>query len=342
MLRLPAFVLLRPKTVQAAVAALQHPGARLVAGGTDLLPNLKHRLEAPEQLISLADIADFGRVERDQAAAVLRLGAGITLARLAADPLVTDLLPMLAEAAAAVASPQIRNRGTLGGNVNLDTRCRYVNQTAFWRGAIGGCLKSEGSVCHVVPGGRNCVASMSSDTVPALISLDARAVLVGPAGTREISLDAYFGNDGTGHTDRRPGEIMSQILVPIPQGPRASRYVKWRVRGSIDFPLISIALRFDLDGDGPERKIAGAKIVVGALNAKPKVLQRLDAILGHPLADETVATAVADAAFRQCKPLENIPYEADYRRKMIRVLTRRAVVELGHENPARVGAAGRP
>src|SRR5262245_39945116 len=174
-----------PETIEGAIAALGTPGARLVAGGTDIVPNLKHRLDRPPLLVSLQRVRALRSIVRDDATGVLRLGAGVTLAEVSRHPDVAGAFPSLAHAAGIVASPLIRNMGTLGGNVNLDTRCRYVNQTPFWRSAIGGCLKSEGDVCHVVPGGRNCVAAMSSDTVPVLCTLQARLQPVGPAGVRE-------------------------------------------------------------------------------------------------------------------------------------------------------------
>jgi 4-hydroxybenzoyl-CoA reductase subunit beta len=327
MLRLPRFSASSPETLEEVVAALGQPGARLIAGGTDILPNLKHRLEHPPVLVSLRRVRSLRSIERDEAAKVLRIGAGVTLTELSQDPQVQVAFPSLARAAAIVASPLIRNMGTLGGNVNLDTRCRYVNQTHFWRSAIGGCLKSEGDVCHVVPKGRNCVAAMSSDCVPVLICLDARIVLVGPAGRRELPLADYFHADGTRHTVRADDEVTTTIVVPLPAGPRRTHYAKWTVRKSIDFPLVSVALRADLSGEGEDR-IETMKVVVGVLGSKPREVTRLDDVVGRPLSDPAVPDLVADRVHKQCKPLDNVPYEAPYRRRMIRVHTRRAVEAL--------------
>src|SRR5690606_737538 len=153
----------------------------------------------------------------------------------------------------------------------------YVNQTKFWRQAIGGgCLKSEGNVCHVVPGGRNCVAAMSSDCVPVLISLDAEVVLAGPNGERVVPAGKYFKADGLRHTIREDGELTTQIRVPLPSGPRRSAYAKWTVRKSIDFPLVSVALRFDLEADSVHAAIGNLAVVVGVLGAKPRVVTGLD------------------------------------------------------------------
>lgn len=325
MLRLPQFGVELPTDVAGVIALLRDkPGARIVAGGTDILPNLKHHLDQPQTLISLAQVAELRTL--DEADGYLKLGAGLTLTQISEHPRVQALFPSLATAAGVVASPLIRNMGTIGGNLNLDTRCRYVNQTKFWRQAIGGgCLKSEGNVCHVVPGGRNCVAAMSSDCVPVLISLGAEVVLVGQNGERVIAAEKYFKADGIRHTIREDGELTTQIRVPVPKGPRRSAYAKWTVRKSIDFPLVSVALRFDLGEDSVHSVIAGVAVVVGVLGAKPRVVSGLDDCVGKKLSDTAVARLVSQAVHKQCKPLENVPYEAPYRRRMLEVYSRRAI-----------------
>lgn len=325
MLRLPQFGVELPRDVASVIALLRDkPGARIVAGGTDILPNLKHRLDQPETLISLAAVAELRTIS--EADGYLQIGAGMTLTQVAEHPRVRELFPSLAHAAGLVASPLIRNMGTIGGNVNLDTRCRYVNQTKFWRQAIGGgCLKSEGNVCHVVPGGRNCVAAMSSDCVPVLISLDAEFVLIGPAGERVIPAEKYFKADGIRHTVREDAELTTQIRVPLPSGPRRSAYAKWTVRKSIDFPLVSVALRFDLEHDHVHAPITKLAVVVGVLGARPRIVSGLSDAIGKQLADPALARLVSQAVHKQCKPLENVPYEAAYRRQMLEVYTRRAI-----------------
>lgn len=328
MLRLPRLEVRAPETVEDVVAAMQVPGARLIAGGTDILPNLKHRLDRPPVLVSLSRVRSLRSITFSTEDGLVRIGAGLTLTELSEHPQIRDMFPSLAHAAGIVASPLIRNMGTLGGNINLDTRCRYVNQTAFWRSAIGGCLKSEGNVCHVVPGGRNCVAAMSSDCVPVLISLGARIVLVGAAGRREIPLSEYYVADGTRHTCRADDELTTEVLLPIPQTPRRTAYAKWTVRKSIDFPLVSVALRFDLEADDVDSPIRDVRVVVGVLGSKPREVTRMDAVIGRKLSESAVAEQVAERAHAQCKPLENVPYEAPYRRQMIRVHTRRAVQAL--------------
>lgn len=328
MLRMPRFEVVAPATIAEAVAALAQPDARLVAGGTDLLPNLKHRLDRPRVLVSLHAVDALRHVARDDGAGVMRVGASVTLAAIAEHPELGALFPSFARAAGVVASPSIRTTATIGGNLHLDTRCRYVNQTEFWRSAIGGCLKSDGDVCHVVPGGKNCVAAMSSDCVPALISLDARVALVGPDGEREVELADYYNADGISHVNKRPDELMTEVRVPLPRGPRRAAYAKWTVRRSIDFPLVSVALRFDLERDSVTAPIRGASICVGVLNARPRALRDTERLLGRALSDDATVESICQLAHAQSRPLENVPYEAPYRRKMIPVYTRRALRRL--------------
>ncbi|HTE49574.1 MAG TPA: FAD binding domain-containing protein [Kofleriaceae bacterium] len=327
MLRLPAFVVVSPETVDGAVMALARPGARVLAGGTDLLPNLKHRLDLPPVLVSLSRVRGLDHVTVDRAAGLLRIGAGVRLSTLSAHPEVTARFPSLAHAAGIVASPLLRNMGTIGGNVHLDTRCRYVNQTEFWRGAIGGCLKSGGTVCHVVPGGQSCVAAMSSDCVPVLTTLEARVALSGPAGEREVAIADYYDTDGISHVKKDPQELCTEVRVPLPAGPWRTGYRKWTVRGSIDFPLVSIALRFDLDGDTVRARIRRAVVCLGVLAARPKLL-RTDPLKGRPLADPDVRRLLGEICEKQGKPLDNVPYEAAYRRKVLPVHARRALDDL--------------
>jgi 4-hydroxybenzoyl-CoA reductase subunit beta len=329
MLRLPRFEVIAPDSVAGVVAALATPGARVLAGGTDLLPNLKHRLDAPPLLVSLSKLRELERLEEDAAAGLFRIGAGVKLADIAASVQVRRHFPSFARAAGLVASPLLRNMGTIGGNLNLDTRCRYVNQTHFWREAIGGgCLKSEGKVCHVVPGGQSCVAAMSSDCVPALISLDARIALIGPGGERELALNDYYTTDGVFHLNRARDEFTTELRIPLPRAPRRSTYCKWTVRRSIDFPLISLALRFDLEAERDDAPISAARVCLGVLAARPKLLSRADALIGKRLSDPMTADLLCDLLAKQAKPLENVPYEALYRRKMIPVYARRALRDL--------------
>jgi 4-hydroxybenzoyl-CoA reductase subunit beta len=323
-LRLPRFDVLSPETVGGVVIALGRPGARLIAGGTDLLPNLKHRLERPPVLVSLSRVRGLDQVRVDRAAGVVSIGAGVVLSELAAHPEIVHRFPSLASAAGMVASPLLRNMGTIGGNVHLDTRCRYVNQTDFWRSAIGGCLKAEGDVCHVVPGGRSCVAAMSSDCVPVLTTLEAHVVLVGPAGEREVPIADYYDTDGVSHVRKQQNEVCTELRVPLPSGPWRTGYRKWTVRGSIDFPLISVALRFDLEDDSVHAGIRRALVCLGVLAARPKLLNTAG-LVGLALSARETRALLGEICQKQGKPLDNVPYEAGYRRKVLPVHARRAL-----------------
>ncbi len=329
MLRLPAFDMAHPTTVAEAIAELATPGAQLIAGGTDLLPNMKHRIYRPKKLVSLERVPalrTFTDAEgTDGKVRELRIGCLATLAEVARHEIVRASFPSLEKAAGRAASPPIRHSATLGGNLNLEPRCKYINQTDFWRGALGGCLKCDGDVCHVVPSGKRCVAAVSSDCTPVLISLDATVELTGPEGRRVLPLADYYRGDGISNTVRLPGEIMTQVRIPLPNGPRRTSYVRWTVRASIDFPLVSAAIRIDLDRDFADAQITDARNIVGALVARPKTISKLDELAGRRLSDPDLPALIADRVFEQCKPMENIPYDATYRRQMLKVQTRRAV-----------------
>jgi 4-hydroxybenzoyl-CoA reductase subunit beta len=326
MLRLHEYAYHRPRTLGEAAAFLRdHPDAMPVAGGTDLVPNMKHRLFTPRHLVALKGIEELhgiGHVEGERGEVVL--GACATLAQTARDPLVRRLLPSLAEAAGAVAGPQIRNQGTLGGNLCLDTRCTYYNQSLFWRQALGFCLKKDGTVCHVTKTGKKCVAAHSADTPPVLMTLGAVVDLVSAEGTRSVPVADFFVADGEWNTVRRRDELVARIRVPVP-GPRVrTAYVKVRQRNSIDFPLLSIAVAGEVAEDGT---VASLSLVVSALGSRPRVVTGLDRIAaGHRLSD--VTEAVAQQAFKQCHPLENLIVDPEWRRAMVPVYVRRALRRL--------------
>ena len=330
MLRLHPFRYHRPDTVEEAVALLAGfgEGAMPMAGGTDLMPNMKHRLFTPGHIVSLNRIAAMRGVALGPSGNHLRIGALETLADVSANPLVRRYFPGLADAAGLVAGPQLRNMGTIGGNVCLDTRCTYYNQTEFWRGALGYCLKKDGTVCHVTKVGKKCVAAHSADTPPNLIALGATLSLVGPGGAREVSAADFFVTDGIWNTRRAPDEILTGIRIPLGGPGRRSAYRKLRQRHSIDFPLLSVAVAGDLDENGVVERIGG---VVSALGARPRVLAGWDEIAVGGQLGGGVIDALADRAYAQCRPLENIIVDAEWRRAMVRVYVRRALAELAGE-----------
>lgn len=336
MLRLHPFQYHRPETAAAAVALLRKHGSNAmpVAGGTDLVPNMKHKLFTPGHLVSLNRIRamrGIGFVDRSDRRRWLRIGALETLASVSSHASVRQWFPGLASAAGLVAGPQLRNMGTIGGNICLDTRCTYYNQTEFWRRALGYCLKKDGSVCHVTKVGKKCVAAHSADTPPNLIVLDAKIVLAGPSGVRTISAADFFVADGIWNTRRAPDEIVTEVLLPVPENGRLrSAYRKMRQRKSIDFPLLSVAVAGDFEPDGTVAKIEG---VVSGLGSRPRVLTGWSELAEGKRLSGDVADDLAERARRQCRPLENMTVDAEWRRAMVRVYVGRALKEIQSDNP---------
>jgi 4-hydroxybenzoyl-CoA reductase subunit beta len=346
MLRLHEYTYHRPAALADALAFLrEHPDALPIAGGTDLVPNMKHRLFTPRHLVALKGIpelhgigfADAGgnRVEEGSPAArQLVIGAAETLTAIARNPLVRRLFPSLADAAGHVAGPQIRNQGTLGGNLCLDTRCTYYNQTHFWRQALGFCLKKDGDVCHVTRVGKKCVAAHSADTPPVLITLGAEVDLASADGVRSLPVDSFFVADGVWNTVRRRDELAVRVRVPLPAPGLRTAYRKVRQRNSIDFPLLSIAAAARL---APDETVESLALVVSALGSRPRVVAGLDKVAaGRRLRD--VVDTVAQTAWKQCHPLENIIVDPDWRRAMVPVYVRRALEEMAGGTSSRTAA----
>jgi 4-hydroxybenzoyl-CoA reductase subunit beta len=336
MLRLHEYRYHRPAALADAVALLRdHADAMAIAGGTDLMPNMKHRLFTPRHLVALKGVSELHGIglanadgapvaEDDAGATQLVIGAAETLSGVARHPLVRRIVPALADAAGHVAGPQIRNAGTLGGNLCLDTRCTYYNQSFFWRQALGFCLKKDGTVCHVTRVGKKCVAANSADTPPVLIALGAAVDLVGPEGARTVSVDDFFVANGEWNTVRRRDELLVRVRIPLPAPGVRMGYRKVRQREAIDFPLLSLAAAANLGDDGTARSLS---LVVSALGARPKLVTGLDRVVaGHPLGE--VADAVAAQAFKQCHPLENLIVDTEWRRAMVPVYVKRLLAEL--------------
>jgi 4-hydroxybenzoyl-CoA reductase subunit beta len=282
---------------------------------------LKHRLHEQRYVVHLGQVEELDYMREDDSG--LHIGPLLTLSRLAASGPVRRDFPSLARAASLVAGPQLRNMGTIGGNLCLDTRCTYYNQTYFWREALGFCLKKSGTVCHVVPAGKRCVAAHSSDTAPVLITLDAEVEIASRAGRRTIPVDEFFVPDGVHNNVLKPGELITRISIPATARGRIAGYQKLRPRGAIDFPMLSVAFAAALR-DG---RCEAARLVVSALAAKPKTISGLDAIVKGRALDQTTIEALAEAASRQCRPVIIIPYDEEYRHAMVPVFVRRAVRE---------------
>lgn len=324
MLPLPIFEYHRPKTLDEALSLLASlgPKAQLIAGGTDVLPNMKQGLFDPEHVVSIARLEELRGISLSADGKHLHVGAGMKLAEIAESLLVKRMAPALAEAAGEVGGPHHRAMGTLGGNICLDTRCRYYNQTYFWRKSLGFCLKKDGTVCHVVKGGARCVAAASNDSAPALIALGADIHLIGKGGERVVPACDFYTADGVKNTVLEPGEIVVRAAVPLVSG-RKSAFEKLRKRGAIDFPLLSVAARFDLDPAKPGH-VTGADVVVTALGARPRRV-RAAAKVGPNTPVERLADTLAQGAYAECKPLTNLDDEAEWRREMVPVLVKKAV-----------------
>jgi 4-hydroxybenzoyl-CoA reductase subunit beta len=287
------------------------------------MPNMKHRLFEPGHLVALKGIAELKGIREDDG--WLRIGAAETLTAVSRNAAVQQRFPSLADAAAHVAGPQLRNMGTLGGNLCLDTRCTYYNQTAFWRGALGYCLKKDGTVCHVTKVGKKCVAAHSADTPPVLMTLDAVAVLVGPEGRREVPVRDFFVADGIVNSRREPGEIVTELRIPLASAKRKAAYAKLRQRNAIDFPLLTVAVAAELEDDDTVRSITG---VVTALGSRPRELSGWQETAEGRRLDDDVVSDLAERAFKQCHPLENIIVDPEWRHAMVPVYVRKALERL--------------
>jgi 4-hydroxybenzoyl-CoA reductase subunit beta len=329
---LPDFELLSPTTLAEVLAARQrHPEARLLGGGTDLVVNIRRGIVAPPVLIETSRVAELRSIAAD--AAGLEIGAAVTLAEIARHPGIAQHYPVVAEAAASIAGPTHRNMGTLGGNLCLDTRCIYYNQSEWWRQANNHCLKTTGDVCHVAPGSRGvCFATFSGDLAPALLVLEAEIDLAGPEGRRSIPLERlYIGHarhDGSGEGDGkrylalRLGELVTAVRVSATPGLR-SGYDKVRIRRSIEYPVAGVAVALRREGD----RLADLRVAVTGTNPRPVLLAGTRGLAGGPLDGEVLRGL--DALVRdQVMSMKTTFTPGTYRRRVAGVLARRLVQRL--------------
>jgi 4-hydroxybenzoyl-CoA reductase subunit beta len=328
MMRLPLFEFRAPRTIEEAARILdgERAHAMPIAGGTDLLPNMKRRQQVPKTLMSLRHIEALNRVTPSESG--LRLGACLTLSDIAADPRFRNGLTALAQAASLVATPQIRNMATLGGNICLDTRCNYYDQSYEWRKSINFCLKKDGTTCWVAPGSSTCMAVSSTDTGPALMALGARVRLVSLCGEREALLSDLYNNDGMDYIKRRPDEILAEVLLDSFHGWK-STYWKLRRRGSFDFPVLSVAAAVRVSR---ENVVEDARIVVGSAACRPLVAAKAaKSLLGRPLNRLAIQEAAALAA-QIAKPLDNTDFDMTWRKRVTAEFVTYALRELRGED----------
>lgn len=338
MLRLPAFRFHLPTSLEQAAALLVAEGAaegqpvRVVAGGTDLWPNLKRRHQKAATVVSLMRIPELRGIRSDEttrgirSGGDLRLGSTATLTEIAADALVRERFPDLAKAVASISAPILRNMGTIGGNICLDTRCTYYNQNEEWRRSIDFCMKEEGTICWVAPGSSRCWAISASDSAPMLVALRARVRLRSAAGEREIPIEALYQDDGIVYLSKRADEIVTEIVVPAASdaGHCRTAFFKLRRRGSIDFAVLSCAAAIWSDDQGV---VTDARLVLGAVASYPTlVIDAATALVGQPLTEATIATA-ARAARQAATPLDNTDFQAQWRGQMVEVYAGRVLRE---------------
>jgi 4-hydroxybenzoyl-CoA reductase subunit beta len=288
----------------------------LVAGGTDLYPNLKRRQFAADTLVGLTHLSELRAITGD-ASGGFSVGAAVTLSAAARHP---GLAAGYAEAAGLVSSPPLRNAGTIGGNLCVDTRCNYYNQTQEWRKAIGYCMKKDGDICLVAPGSPRCWAVSSSDTAPVAIALGATVVLAGPDGERELPVSTLYRDDGIDYLQKQAWEVVTALRLP-PAGGVRSAYVKLRRRGSIDFPIAGCGVALHMDGDTVE----WARVVLSAVGSHPVEARAADELLAGQRLDEELITAAAEAAAKPAKPLDNADLSYVWRKRMVRVVVEEAL-----------------
>ena len=320
---LPQFKLLRPRTAEATVSYLGELAGniRVLAGGTDLIPSMRQKLFEPEYVLDLRGIETMRGI-KPQPDGGVEIGALTTLRAIERSEYLRQHYPVLTEAAATVASPVLRNMGTIGGNICLDTRCLWYNQSLTWRKGCGFCIKKDGDLCHVAPGGTKCWAVFSGDTPPALLCLDAEIEIASANGTRRVPLRGFYTGLGDDYRKLQPNELVTRIFLPASAAGYRGVYRKLRVRGSIDYPLAGVAVVMKRSNG----HIADARIGITAVNPAPMLVKGVGELLTGRVVNESLAEAVGDVAARTAKPLTTSALTPEYRREMIRVFTKRAVL----------------
>lgn len=320
---LPQFRLLRPRSVEEAVGYLaKHANnLRVLAGGTDLIPSMRQKLFEPEYVLDLRHIVELRGI-RPQERVGVEIGALATLNSIEHSDFLRKHYSVLTAAAATVASPVLRNMGTIGGNICLDTRCLWYNQSLTWRKACGFCIKKDGDLCHVAPGGTKCWAAFSGDTPPALLCLNAEVEIAGPSGTRRLALREFYTGAGDNYRKLQPSELLTRVFLPESSADYQGIYRKLRVRGSIDYPLAGVAVVVKRSNG----HVSDARLALTAVNPAPLLVKGATQLLSGKIVDEALAEAVGELAAKTAKPLTTSALTPEYRREMIRVFTKRAVL----------------
>jgi 4-hydroxybenzoyl-CoA reductase subunit beta len=318
--------LLRPRTLDQALSLLaKHAGegaraTRVVAGGTDLIPSMQQKLFEPEYVLDVRNIRELKGIRETENG--IEIGALTTLTTIGQSTILRRRYPVLTEAAATVASPLLRNMGTIGGNICLDTRCLWYNQSLTWRKGCGFCIKKDGDLCHVAPGGTKCWATFSGDTPPALLCLDAEVEIASASGKRRVPLSEFYTGEGDAYRTLRPDELLTRVFLPESSADYRGVYRKLRVRGSIDYPLAGVAVVMKRSNG----HVAEARLAITAVNPAPLLVEGVGELLAGNTLDESLASAVGDLAAKSARPLTTSALTPEYRREMIRVFAKRAVM----------------
>lgn len=320
MMRLPKFTLLTARSLEEAVARMYSvgPDGTYVAGGTDLYPNMKRRQTTPSTVINLMRLRSL----RERAGTTL--GACQTLTELLHDPYLREHYPALTTAISMISTPVLRNMGTIGGNVLLDTRCNYYDQNYEWRRGIHFCMKKDGEVCWVAPSSPRCWAVQSSDTVPVLVAMGAELTLLSAAGERRVAARDFYRDDGIRYMDKEPQELLTGIVLPPADGTWRATYRKLRRRGAFDFPVLGVAAAVWFDG----AVVKDARIVIGAVGSAPVVATKAQDLLRGQRLEADVIAAAAEAAYGPARPLDNTDFAHAWRKQMVRKFVRESLEEL--------------
>jgi 4-hydroxybenzoyl-CoA reductase subunit beta len=323
-LSLPSFKLLRPQSIEDAVGYLaKHSGEiQIIAGGTDLLPSMKQRLFTPKYLLDIRGIDELRGI-RSIPGHGAEIGALVTLTAIEDSEFIRRQYPVLHRAVSTVASPILRNMGTIGGNVCLDTRCLWYNQSLTWRQSCGFCIKKDGDLCHVAPGGKKCWAAFSSDSPAALLCLEAELEIANSDGLRRLPIADFYTNIGDARMELAANEMLTRVFLPERMAGYSGMYQKLRLRGSIDYPLAGVAAAIKKNNQG---LIQDARVAITGVNPAPLLVHEArHALAGKPL-NEHAATVVGELAARVARPLTTSLLTPEYRREMIRVFAKRAVL----------------
>lgn len=330
-MRLPDFQYIKPKSIQEACLFLkeQSQKSKIMSGGTDLLPSMKQRIFRPKYVVYLGTIANLDRIEFDEQSG-LRIGALVKLRSLEKDPIILERYPVISQAASEVGSVQPREMGTVGGNLCLDTRCYYYNQSDFWRKCRPRCIKMGGETCNAIGGGTKCFAVFSGDLAPALIALGAKIKLSSAQGERTLLLSDFYTGDGAKPLAVESGEVLVSVEVPAIPKEAFGIYLKYRIRKSIDFPIASVATMFT--PDRKEKVYREVRVVIGAVGTKPEEVKGIGELLKGKRVESSLIEEASELAFKSAKPIANTASSPSYRKKLIKIFVEKALTQALNKN----------